>query len=541
MSWNLADLFEQVVDVVPDRVAVVCDGERTTFAELDAFANALANHLADAGVQAGDHVGLALHNHTAHVAARFAAYKLRAVPVNLNLRYTPDELRRVLADSGAVALLHEPGLAETVAVAATGLAHLKLRLAVDELDCQLVGVSRTRPVVERSSDDRYVLYTGGTTGAPRGVVWRHEDLVRGALDSLWLTDHGSGDGYDGDRHDTIGEPDLARLAEAISRPQARMLPACPLTHGTAQWVSYRVLLTGGTLVLDPSPSLCAKRVWDLVDAEQVSRLTIVGDAVARPLVDALDAEPHRWVLDSLVLVASGGAVLSPSVRDGLLAHLPGVALVDGFGSSESGGHGRMVVFPGQSAPLDGGLVRFTPDATTAVLDDDLRPLLAGSTQIGRVARRGPIPLGYLGDPERTATTFPVVDGVRWAIPGDLATIDADGRITVLGRGAATINTGGEKVFAEEVEVVLRAHPAVLDAIVVGIPDERWGSRVAAVVAVRPEWLGTLAAHHLDEHCREHLAGFKLPRTMLLAADVRRSASGKADLAWARSVLTTTPN
>ncbi len=526
---NLADLFEDVVDVVPERVAVVEGGVRLDFAALDRLANQFAWWLRDRDIGPGDRVGLALTNRALHLAALFGAFKVRAVPVNLNLRYTADELAQVLRNSGAVAIVAEESVSNVVADARPHVDALRACVSVEELSSQLREIRADRPDIHRSGDDHYLLYTGGTTGLPRGVLWRHEDFVAGALDGGGLADlH---DPIDPDAH-----PDEQRRAALAARPASIMLPACPLSHGTAQWVTFRMLLTGSAVVLDPSPRLTPEHIWDLVDTEGVSRLTIVGDAIARPLLDALEAQPKRWSLDSLVLVASGGAVLSPGVRDALLRHLPGAALVDGFGSSESGGHGRLVVFPGQTIAAPDGLMRFEPDPTTAVLDEDLTPLPPGSPKIGRLARRAHIPLGYLDDPARSATTFPVVDGVRWAIPGDLATIGEDGSVTVLGRDASTINSGGEKVFAEQVEVVLRAHPAVLDAIVVGLPDPRWGSRVAAVVAVRPEWLGTLDAAHLDEHCREHLAGFKVPRTTVLTDEVRRSPSGKADLRWARATL-----
>lgn len=526
MSWNLADLFERVVDAVPTRVAIICEAERLTFTDLEAKANRLAHWFAERGVGPGTRVGLALTNNPEHIAAMFALFKLRAVPINLNLRYTADELHGLLDDADAAGVVHEGSHADLIHAAVEGLPAATLVVSATELRAASAQGDSTRPEAQRSNDDLYVLYTGGTTGQPRGVMWRHEDLVLGALDGLPTG------------LETVEDPvgRAAGFAQVRAVPTT-VLPACPLTHGTAQWVTFRFLLTGATVLLDPTPSMCPKRIWDLVDAENVSRLAIVGDAVGRPLLDALDEEPDRWSLDSLVVIASGGAVLSPTVRAGLLRHLPGVAIVDGFGSSESGGHGRMVVFPGQAQPLDEGLVRFVPDDTTAVLDDGLQPLPIGSPTVGRLARRGPIPLGYLGDPERSAATFPEVEGVRWAIPGDLATIDADGRITVLGRDAATINTGGEKVFAEEVEVVLRSHPEVVDAIVVGVPDERWGSRVAAVVAIRPSTDGkSVTESQLQAHCRDHLAGFKVPRTLLLLGSVRRSDSGKADLAWARTML-----
>jgi acyl-CoA synthetase (AMP-forming)/AMP-acid ligase II len=301
-------------------------------------------------------------------------------------------------------------------------------------------------------------------------------------------------------------------------------------------MALSTLYRGGTVVLDPSPTFTAEAVWQLVADEAVTFLVVVGDAFARPLVDALDASPGRWDLSRLTVVLSGGAVLSPSAKDALLARLPGCIVVDGFGASETGGQGQMVAVPHQG----GTSPRFAMDDETAVLDDDLRRVIAGSGIVGRVARRGRIPLGYHNDPEATAETFPVVDGVRWSVPGDLAVVEDDGTVTVLGRGSVSINTGGEKVHPEEVEVVLKDHPSVFDAVVVGVPHERWGEQVAAVVQVRsgatPPTLDALAAH-----ARRTLAPYKVPRALVVVDEVVRSPSGKADYPWALAVATAATN
>lgn len=513
-SWNLGDLLESVVDAVPEREAVVSDVVRLTYRALDERANRLAHVLSARGVGPDDHVGLLVRNGHEYLEAMVAAFKLRAVPVNLNTRYTTEELRYLLADAGPALVLHEPDLADRLHAAVAPTAPVQLLALGRDYEEALADAATTRPAVVRSGDDRYLLYTGGTTGRPKGVIWRHEDLLFAAL----------GGGNAG------GEPvdAPAEVAEHARRGRIRCLPASPFTHGTAHWMALSTLLAGGTVVVDTGTTFDAGRLWTLAEAEAASLLVIVGDAFALPLADALAAEPDRWDLTELSMILSGGAVLSPSVRTELLGHLPWTLVVDGYGTSETGGHGRMPVWPGQSGAT---LPRFHVDADTVVLDDGGRPAPPGSGLVGRLARRGRVPLGYHGDPVASAETFVVLDGQRWAIPGDLARVEADGTVTLLGRGTSSINTGGEKVFPEEVEIALKAHPAVFDAVVVGVPDERFGERVAAVVQVRPSASVDLA--ELESHCRTHLATFKVPRRLVLVDEVVRRPSGKADIVWAR--------
>jgi acyl-CoA synthetase (AMP-forming)/AMP-acid ligase II len=381
-------------------------------------------------------------------------------------------------------------------------------------EAALAAAPAGRPVVPgRSGDDRYLLYTGGTTGHPKGVVWRHEDLLFAAL----------GGGNPGG--DPVGRPE--EVIEHARRGRTRCLPASPFTHGTAHWTALSTLLHGGTVIVDTGTGFDAARLWDLADAEGATILVIVGDAFARPLADALEAHPDRWRLDDLLVILSGGAVLSPAVRDDLLGYLPWVVVVDGYGTSETGGQGQMPIWAGQPPTA---LPRFHVDEFTTVLDDAGRPAPPGSGLVGRLARRGRLPLGYHGDPRASADTFVELHGQRWAIPGDLARVEADGSITLLGRGASSINSGGEKVFPEEVEMVLKAHPAVFDAVVVGLADARFGQRVAAVVAARPG--RPVDLDDLDRHCRARLAAYKVPRRVIVVDEVVRRPSGKADLEWA---------
>lgn len=521
LTWNLADLFEAVADAVAARPAVVAGEVRLSFRELDERANRLADVLADHGVAPGDRVALVLRNGHQYLEAMLASFKLLAIPVNVNTRYTTDELRYLLSDAGPRVVLHEPDLAHRVADATdvgtdrvAGSGEPPSILACDGgYEALLEAASPVRPKIERSGDAHYVLYTGGTTGFPKGVVWRHEDLLFAAL----------GGGNPG------GDP-AVEPAEVVTHARGgrtRCLPASPFTHGTAHWTALSTLLHGGTVIVDTGLTFDPARLWALASRERATILVIVGDAFARPLADALAAGPSDPDLSDLLVILSGGAALSPVVRDELLARLPWVAVVDGYGTSETGGQGQMPMWAGQARKA---LLRFHVDDDTKVLDDAGRPAPPGSGLVGRLARRGHLPLGYLGDPAGTADTFVVLHGQRWAIPGDLARIEADGSVILLGRGLSTINAGGEKVFPDEVEMVLKAHPGVFDAVVVGMADERFGQRVAAAVAPRPGI--AIDGADLQQHCRDRLADFKVPRRVIMVEEVRRRPSGKLDLAWA---------
>jgi len=521
-SWNLGTLFESVADVIGDREAVVAGTVRLTYRELDDRADRLAHALTALGVGPGAHVGLLLRNGSEYLEAMLAAFKLQAIPINLNTRYTADELRHLLDDARPTVVVHEPDLGERLLDAAgeVGLAVATLARGLP-YEHALAAAGTGRSGGAREGDDLYLLYTGGTTGLPKGVVWHHEDLLFSAL----------GGGNAG------GEPvaDPTEVAANARAGRTRCLPASPFTHGTAQWMALSTLLGGGTVLVDVNPAFDAGRLWSLAEAEGATLLAIVGDAFGRPLADALASEPDRWQLDELLVILSGGAVLSPSTRHELLTHLPWAVVVDGYGTSETGGQGQMPTWAGQPA---GSLPRFHVDEDTAVLDDAGRPAPPGSGLVGRLARRGRIPVGYHGDPTASAETFTELQGQRWAVPGDLARVEADGSITLLGRGSSSINTGGEKVFPDEVEIVLKSHLSVFDAVVVGVADARFGERVGAVVQPRPDQ--ELDLDELERHCRAHLAPFKVPRRIVVVTEVVRRPSGKADLAWARRTVADAP-
>jgi fatty-acyl-CoA synthase len=517
-TFQLADLLDLVADAVPGRTALVHGTTRRTYAALRQRAGRVAAALVDAGIGRGDHVGISLRNRPEYLEVLWGAMWIGAVPVNVDHRYLDAELTHVLDRTRVRWLVHEATLTERLQRLRPALTALDDAVAVGEaLEERLAGAGPAPAPEGRSGDDRYLLVTGGTTGAPKGVEWRHHDLFVAAL--------GGGNRF--------GEPieRPAEIVEHLAPVPNRLLPASPLLHGTACWLALASLLGGSTVVLSPDRSFDAARLLDLVDAEEVSFLVVVGDAFALPVVERLRAEPDRWDLSSLTVVVSGGATLSSSVRHALLELLPWIVVVDGYGTSETGGQITMAYAAGVVDP--DGPPRFASRPDTAVLDERLRPVVPGSGRVGRLARRGPLPLGYFADPDATAATFPVVDGVRWAVTGDQATVEADGTIVLLGRGSSTINSGGEKIHPEEVEAVLKSHPAVYDAVVVGVPDARWGERVAAVVS--PRRGAAVSVGELVDHCRAHLAAYKTPRAVVIVDAVRRRETGKPDYPWARTV------
>jgi len=525
VQFNLADLWERVVDEIPDHEALVCGERRLTYAQADARATRLAHHLAATGIGAGDHVALYLYNGTEYLEGMLAAFKLRAVPINVNYRYGEEELRYLLDDADARAVVFHREFAPVLAEVRADLPSLHGFVEVDDrsgapslagasqYEAALAAASDVRDFGPRSADDLYILYTGGTTGMPKGVMWRAEDIFFGAF----------GGGNLGDA--PITEPEQVVDSLDLHR---RGLPACPFMHGTAHWMAFGTLYSGGTVVISPERHFDPEHLWRLADRERVTFLVIVGDAFARPLVEAYDRLDPPADVSPLTVVLSGGAVLSPSVKAAWVERLPGTLLIDGFGASETGGQGQSVSAAG--GPIE-SVARFSVNDETTVLDDDLRPVPPGV--VGKLARRGHVPIGYYGDAEKTAATFPVVDGVRWSVPGDHARIEDDGTISVLGRGSVSINTGGEKVYPEEVEAALKSHDAVFDAVVVGVPDERWGERVTAVVQARAG--AAPALDDLAEHVRAHLASYKVPRDLVLVDAIVRSPSGKPDYRWARDV------
>jgi 3-oxocholest-4-en-26-oate---CoA ligase len=525
---NIADIFETVVATVPDHPALVVrsgDGRhelRLSFAELDARVNQLARALLALGIGEGDHVGTHLYDGNQYVEVTLAAYKVRAVPVNVNFRYVDDELTYLFANADVKVVFTEPDLEDRAARAAATLDWPCPVVTADERYEQLLADQPdTAPDVgERAPDDRYGLWTGGTTGMPKGVMWRQEDIYLSAIGGNGNVALGIAPVKDLD--------DVAARARAGS-PLRGTLTLCPLMHGGGFWLAFSAILSGSFSVLIRDIGFDPAFALRVIGEERVNLLMTIGDAYARPIVDLLEScGPDDYDLSSMLVYGSGGAILSPSVKDDLARLLPTTFVHDGFGASETGGQGRLVGTGADGAP------RFEMEAGNVVIGDDGTLCVPGDGRIGLLANSGHIPLGYYKDEVKTAATFPVVDGVRYAVPGDLASVDADGSIAVYGRGSVSINSGGEKIFPEEVEKALKRHPAVFDATVIGTPNERFGSQVTAVVELRREHAGvdpTLA--ELQEHCRQHLAGFKVPRAVVFVEATVRSPSGKPDYRWAK--------
>ncbi|MHB6905962.1 acyl-CoA synthetase [Streptomyces sp. DB-54] len=537
MEYNLADLFESIVDTVPDREALVHldhpgtgAERRLTYAELDRAANRLAHHLADQGIGPGDHVGLHLYNGVEYLQSVYACLKIRAVPVNVNYRYVEEELVYLYRDADLVALVFDAEFTERVAGAlpqAPKLRHLvrvgtppagaaEPRIAPVPLAQAAAAGSPARGFGPRSADDRIVIYTGGTTGMPKGVMWRHEDIFF------------SGMGGGAPTGEPVGRP--RELAERVAAGGEGLVffPTPPLMHGTSTLTAFIAFHFGQKVVLHSK--FVPEEVLRTIERERVTSVSLVGDAMLRPLVDALGGPLKGTDCSSLFSVSSSGAILSDTVRDQFGALVPNALLLNNFGSSESGFNGTAT---DDSGPDKGFRLNVNP--RMAVVDPaTLRPAEVG--EVGRLALRGHVPLGYYNDPAKTAETFFAADGDRWVLLGDMATVDADGVVTVLGRGSQCINSGGEKIYPEEVEQALKAHPDVYDALVAGVPDGRWGNRVAAVVQLRPDG-EPLDLAALQTHCRTRLAGYKVPRQVVFTDHIQRSPSGKADYRWAKAVAT----
>jgi acyl-CoA synthetase (AMP-forming)/AMP-acid ligase II len=532
VALNIADLAEHAIDAVPDRVALISGDEQLTYAELEERANRLAHYLIDQGVQKDDKVGLYCRNRIEIVIAMLGVVKAGAILVNVNFRYVEGELRYLFENSDMVALVHERQYADRVANVLPDTPNVRTILVIEDgsdLDFQRYGGvefysaiaqgSPERDFGPRSADDIYLLYTGGTTGFPKGVMWRHEDIYRVLFGG---TDFATGEPIK-DEHD------LAKAAAANP----------PMIHGATQSATWMSLFSGQTSVL--APEFNADAVWRAIHEHKVNLLFFTGDAMARPLLDALLAsqEPGRedeaYDLSSLFLLASTAALFSPSIKEKLLELLPNRVITDSIGSSETGFGGTSIVAKGEAHT---GGPRVTIDKTTVVLDDDGNEVVPGSGVRGIIAKRGHIPVGYYKDETKTAETFKTINGVRYAIPGDYAQVEADGSVTMLGRGSVSINSGGEKIYPEEVEAALKGHPDVFDALVVGVPDPRFGQHVAAVVHPRDGARPTLA--ELDAFVRSEIAGYKVPRSLWYVAEVKRSPAGKPDYRWAKDVTEAGP-
>lgn len=530
MALNIADLAEHAIDAVPDRVALICGDEQLTYAQLEEKANRLAHYLIDQGVKKDDKVGLYCRNRIEIVIGMLGIVKAGAILVNVNFRYVEGELRYLFDNSDMVALIHERQYSDRVANVLPDTPKVKTILVVEDgsdLDYQRYGGvefesalakgAPDRDFGPRSEDDIYLLYTGGTTGFPKGVMWRHEDIYRVLFGG---TDFATGEPI-------ADEYDLSK--QAAANPPMIRYPIPPMIHGATQSATWMALFAGGTVVLEPE--FDADAVWRTIHTHKVNLLFFTGDAMARPLLDALLAHQdagNTYDLSSLFLLASTAALFSTSLKEKFLELLPNRVITDSIGSSETGFGGTSVVAKGQSHT---GGPRVTIDKNTKVLDEDGNEVVPGSGVRGIIAKCGHIPVGYFKDEKKTAETFKTFNGVRYAIPGDYAEVEADGSVTMLGRGSVSINSGGEKIYPEEVEAALKAHPDVFDALVVGVPDPRFGQHVAAVVQPREGARPKLA--DLDSFVRSEIAGYKVPRSLWLVDEVKRSPAGKPDYRWAK--------
>ncbi len=540
MSFNLGVINEAIAEAIPDREAIVWRDRRISWQDLRSRSRRLANLLTQAGLgcrrerdelapwESGqDHMGLYLYNCNEYLEGMLGAFKARVAPFNVNYRYVAKELLYVLRDAGTRAMIYHAGFAPLLREVLPELPEVRLLLQVDDgsgepllpgaLDYQraLEGSSDAAPAVRATPDDLYMLYTGGTTGMPKGVLWRQEDIFFAAM---------------GGR--LPGGMSVGSLPELVERARGgdslRALPAPPFIHGASHWSSFIMMHQGGTVCLQDDPRrLDPHDVWRTVERERVLTLSIIGDAFARPLLDQLERQTYD--LSSLKILGSGGAILSPPLKRALLEKIPGLMIFDGFGSSETGAQAGSVSMAGLEAKQGA----FKGDDQTVVLDEGLTRRLGPGDQgqLGWLARVGNVPLGYLNDEAKTARTYPVIEGTRYAVPGDRAQLGPEGEILFLGRDSVCINSGGEKIFAEEVEQALKFHPAVYDVVVTGTPNQRWGEQVTALVMLR-------AGSHASQDeilatAAEHIARYKLPKALVFVDDVVRQPSGKPDYRWAK--------
>jgi acyl-CoA synthetase (AMP-forming)/AMP-acid ligase II len=539
-NFNLSDVFRTVAEAIPDHTYVVWRDRRLSYAEADARIDGFARYLTSVGLgchterdaleghESGqDHLGIYLRNGNEYLEAMTGSYRARVAPFNVSYRYVEEELVYLLTDSKAKALIYPGEFAPRVAAISDRLPELRvlIQVADESGNALLDGAVDYETILTTpepaggmptpSGDDLYVLYTGGTTGMPKGVLWRQHDIFLSSMGGRpWGADEF-----------TASYAELADKARAAAGAMS-ILVIPPFMHGAAQWAAYTMVTMGGRLVIpDDVERMRAPDVLRLVEREKVISIPVVGDAIARPLIDEI--ERGDYDLSSLITFTNGGAPLSPTVRERIHAALPNVMVMDAVGASESGAQMSSVSTPGAESQA----AVFTPQSDTAVVSAEFDRVLGPGEGQGWLARRALIPLGYLGDAEKTARTFLVIDGVRWSVPGDRANVLEDGRIQLLGRDSVTINSGGEKIFAEEVERAVAAHPSVYDVVVVGRPSERWGSEVVAVVQFADG--ATATDEELVETCSKSIARYKIPKAFVRTEKIVRSPAGKADYRWAK--------
>jgi acyl-CoA synthetase (AMP-forming)/AMP-acid ligase II len=534
MEFNAADIFEGVVDRVPDREAIVHGSSRLTYKELDARSNKAANALKKLGIKKGSHVGIYAFNCVEWLEIMLGAYKLCAIPININYRYVEEELKYLIENADMEAIFYHKQFSKKLENIKGQLPLLKSFICIDDhsdddnaieesfdFENLIINEDESRLKVQRSGDDQYILYTGGTTGMPKGVVWRMEDVL--------MTLGGGIDAVTGEKYKTPEE-----FADKCLQDQTIALALAPFMHGGAQWQSFNAFFSGWKLIINDQISFDADYIWEVVAKEKVMNLTIMGDAMGRPLCDALPKAIEKGLdLSSLFVLSSTASVFSASIKDTILEFLPNLFLIDAVGSSETGATGVNIHTKDGKLKDSGGGPKFTKPDFSEILNLDTKEIIPPSdTQtIGYLARKGHVPLAYYKDEEKSKKTFIEVNGERYSIPGDMAKYEADGQMTLLGRGSVSINSGGEKIFPEEVEMALKAHPNIFDCLVVGVKDERWGQKVVAVIQRREDI--EMSLEEIKEVASKYIASYKMPKAIVFSELIERAPSGKPNYQWAQ--------
>ena len=534
MEFNAADIFEGVVDRVPDREAIVHGSTRLTYKELDARSNKAANALKKLGIKKGSHVGIYAFNCVEWLEIMLGAYKLCAIPININYRYVEEELKYLIENADMEAIFYHKQFSRKLENIKGQLPLLKSFICINDhsdnenvieesfdFESLIINEDESRLKVQRSGDDQYILYTGGTTGMPKGVVWRMEDVL--------MTLGGGIDAVTGEKYKTPEE-----FADKCYQDQTIALALAPFMHGGAQWQSFNAFFSGWKLIINDQISFDADYIWEVVAKEKVMNLTIMGDAMGRPLCDALPKAIEKGLdLSSLFVLSSTASVFSATIKDTILEFLPNLFLIDAVGSSETGATGVNIHTKDGKLKDSGGGPKFTKPEFSEILNLDTKEIIPPSdTQtIGYLARKGHVPLAYYKDEEKSKKTFIEVNGERYSIPGDMAKYEADGQMTLLGRGSVSINSGGEKIFPEEVEMALKAHPNIFDCLVVGVKDDRWGQKVVAVIQRREDI--EMSLEEIKEVASKYIASYKMPKAIVFSELIERAPSGKPNYQWAQ--------
>ncbi len=534
MEFNAADIFEGVVDRVPDREAIVHGSTRLTYKELDARSNKAANALKKLGIKKGSHIGIYAFNCVEWLEIMLGAYKLCAIPININYRYVEEELKYLIENADMEAIFYHKQFSRKLENIKGQLPLLKSFICINdhsddedaieesfEFENLIINEDESRLKVRRSGDDQYILYTGGTTGMPKGVVWRMEDVL--------MTLGGGIDAVTGEKYKTPEE-----FADKCFQDQTIALALAPFMHGGAQWQSFNAFFSGWKLIINDQISFDADYIWEVVAKEKVMNLTIMGDAMGRPLCDALPKAIEKGLdLSSLFVLSSTASVFSATIKDTILEFLPNLFLIDAVGSSETGATGVNIHTRDGKLKDSGGGPKFTKPDFSEILNLDTKDIIPPSdTQtIGYLARKGHVPLAYYKDEEKSKKTFIEVNGERYSIPGDMAKYEADGQMTLLGRGSVSINSGGEKIFPEEVEMALKAHPNIFDCLVVGVKDDRWGQKVVAVIQRREDI--EMSLEEIKEVASKYIASYKMPKAIVFSELIERAPSGKPNYKWAQ--------